>query len=58
MPDPSSQNFARKRFQDVGVFVHLCVGVCVEVCVCEGVCVCVVTFLSLSSLPLAWGPPG
>lgn len=38
MWDPSSQNFARKRFQDVGVFVHICVGMHVEECVC--VCVC------------------
>lgn len=32
--------------------LFLCVRVCVYVCACE------VVFLFLSSLPLAWGPPG
>lgn len=59
--DPSSQNVSRQKLE---MWVCLCTYVCVCVCVrvrlrlCACVPVCDKVFLFLSSLPLAWGPPG
>lgn len=51
---------AAKTLQGRGFKMWACLCIYVLVCMWKNVCVCVcvVTFLSLSRLPLAWGPPG